>query len=102
MEVHNEEELRNNLDAGIDLVGVNNRNLKTFEVSIETSKRLSQLIPDSMVKVSESGIESPEVIIELKNNGFRGFLIGQTFMRSSLPEMAAMDFINKLRRLESK
>ena len=101
MEVHDDVELTNNLEAGADLIGVNNRNLKTFELSVETSKRLSKLIPDSVVKVSESGIESPEEILNLKDYGFRGFLIGQTFMQNSRPERAAMDFIKELRRLES-
>lgn len=100
MEVHDDVELNNNLKAGADLIGVNNRNLKTFEVSVEISKRLSKLIPDSVVKVSESGIESPEVILDLKNYGYRGFLIGQTFMQNSRPERAAMDFIKELRQLE--
>ncbi len=101
MEVHDDVELTNNLEAGADLIGVNNRNLKTFELSVETSKRLSKLIPDSVVRVSESGIESPEEILNLKDYGFRGFLIGQTFMQNSRPERAAMDFIKELRRLES-
>jgi len=101
MEVHDDVELNNNLKAGADLIGVNNRNLKTFEVSVEISKRLSELIPDSVVKVSESGIESPEVILDLKNYGYRGFLIGQTFMQNSRPERAAMDFIKELRQLET-
>lgn len=63
MEVHNELELKSNLSAGVDLIGVNNRNLKTFELSIETSKRLAPMIPDHVIKVSESGIESPDAII---------------------------------------
>ncbi len=99
MEVHNEEELRNNTGTDVDLIGVNNRNLKTFQLSIETSKELSQLIPDSAVKISESGIESPEVIMELKKHGFKGFLMGQTFMQHGRPEDAAMKFINKLNQL---
>ncbi len=102
LEVHNQEELNNNLSAGADLIGVNNRNLKTFELNIEISKNLVELIPDSVVKVSESGIESPEVIIELKRFGFRGFLLGQTFMQNRFPENAAKDFIGKLRHLEAK
>lgn len=102
MEIHNEEELTNNEDAGVDLIGVNNRNLKTFELNVETSKRLSKLIPDTVVKVSESGIESAEAIVDLKKYGFHGFLIGQTFMQNSVPEKAAMEFIGELRRLESR
>jgi len=80
---------------------VNNRDLKTFEWSIETSKRLVPLIPEEVVKVSESGIESPQAIVELKKYGFKGFLIGQTFMQNSRPEKAAMEFIKELKRMES-
>ena len=100
MEVHDEMELEANRGAGVDLIGVNNRNLKTFEVNVETSMRLSALIPDSMVKVSESGIESPQAILDLMKYGFRGFLIGQTFMQSSRPEKAAKDFIKELNSLK--
>lgn len=101
MEVHDDKELNDNLESGADLIGVNNRNLKTFEVRVEASKRLSKIIPDSVVKVSESGIGSPEVVLDLKRYGYRGFLIGQTFMQNSRPEKAAMDFVKELRRLES-
>ena len=101
MEVHNEIELKNNLSAGVDLIGVNNRDLKTFTLSIETSKRLAPMIPNDVIKISESGIESPEAIIELKKYGFKGFLIGQTFMQDSRPERAAMKFMEELKRVES-
>ncbi len=101
MEVHDEKELTKNLDARVDLIGVNNRNLKTFDVNFETSKRLAPMIPDEVIKVSESGIESPEAIVELKKYGFKGFLIGQTFMQHSRPEKAAMEFIKELKRVES-
>lgn len=101
MEVHNEDELKKNLNAGADLVGVNNRDLKTFELSIETSKRLAPMIPEDVIKVSESGIESPEAIVELKRFGYKGFLIGQTFMQNARPEKAAIEFIKELRRIES-
>ena len=99
MEVHNQEELENNLNEHLDVVGVNNRNLKTFEVSVETSKKLAELIPNDFVKISESGISDPATIVELKQHGFQGFLIGETFMRSGRPELAAADFIDKVRRL---
>lgn len=99
MEVHNEEELEANRDARVDLIGVNNRNLKTFETSIDVSKRLSSLIPDHVVKVSESGIDSPSTIIELQQFGFEGFLMGQNFMQHSRPERAAKDFIAELNKL---
>ena len=67
----------------------------------ETSKRLAPMIPNDVIKVSESGIESPEAIRELKKYGFKGFLIGQTFMQNSRPEQAAMEFIKELKRIES-
>jgi indole-3-glycerol phosphate synthase len=99
MEVHNQEELEQNLNQHLDVVGVNNRNLKTFEVSIETSKSLASLIPDDFVKISESGISDPASIVELREHGFKGFLIGETFMKTARPELAAADFIDKVNRL---
>lgn len=101
LEVHDEEELKQHLETGADLIGVNNRNLKTFEVSIDTSKRLAALIPDSAVKVSESGISDPATIVELRQYGFQGFLMGENFMKHSRPEKAALEFVNSLRKLES-
>ncbi len=97
MEVHNQEELENNLNEHLDVVGVNNRNLKTFDVSVQTSKDLAALIPDDFVKISESGISEPETIIDLRTYGFKGFLIGETFMKTGRPERAAREFISKLR-----
>lgn len=97
LEVHNEEELHANLEAGADLIGVNNRNLKTFELSIEVSKRLADQIPGDTVKVSESGIESVSTIMELKKYGYEGFLMGQNFMQHSRPEEACKEFIDELR-----
>lgn len=97
LEVHNDEELQANLDAGADLIGVNNRNLKTFELSIEISKTLAERIPKEAVKVSESGIESVATILELKKFGYEGFLMGQNFMQHSRPEEACREFIDELR-----
>jgi indole-3-glycerol phosphate synthase len=102
LEVHNEEELNANLDAGADLIGVNNRNLKTFELSIEISKQLAPLMPKEAVKVSESGIENPQTIVELMEYGYEGFLMGQNFMQHTPPEQAAHDFITALYRLQKK
>lgn len=96
-EIHNQQELEKSTLSHIDLVGVNNRNLKTFEVSLETSKGLSKLIPDSKVKVSESGISSIEAISDLKRYGFKGFLIGENFMKTDDPGMAANQFLKQLR-----
>lgn len=96
VEVHNEEEVRKCQDLDIDLMGVNNRNLKTFEVDVQTSKNLSSLIPDHLVKVSESGITDAKVIHELKEYGFEGFLIGEQFMKSGRPERACARLIRQL------
>lgn len=102
LEVHNQAELDASLNEYIDLVGVNNRNLKTFEVSIETSRQLAHVIPDNFVKVSESGINDPEDIQELKKYGFEGFLIGERFMQSSRPEKSCARFIEQMGQLEEK
>jgi len=96
LEVHNEEELHKSIMTSIDMLGVNNRNLKTFDVSLETSKILSQLIPDDFVKVSESGISSVEAIKELQPYGYQGFLIGENFMKTDNPGDSATKFINEL------
>ena len=96
LEVHNEEELYKSIMPSIDMLGVNNRNLKTFEVSLETSKTLSQLIPDEFVKVSESGISSVEAIKALQPFGYKGFLIGENFMKTNNPGESAKNFINEL------
>jgi indole-3-glycerol phosphate synthase len=102
LEVHNEDELKANIDAGADLIGVNNRNLKTFELSVEVSKRLAPLMPANAVKVSESGIESVDTILELRKFGFEGFLMGQNFMQHSRPEAACKEFIEQLRIATAK
>jgi indole-3-glycerol phosphate synthase len=101
LEVHDEEELNRNLDAGANLIGVNNRNLKTFEVSIDISKRLAPIIPAGVVKVSESGISDPATIIELREYGYQGFLMGENFMKHGRPEKVAREFVNALRKLET-
>ena len=96
LEVHNEEELHKSIMPSLDMLGVNNRNLKTFEVSLETSKSLSTLIPDDFVKVSESGISNIEAIQDLKQYGYQGFLIGENFMKTNNPGKSAIEFIQKL------
>jgi len=95
VEVHSAEELEK-LNQQVDLVGVNNRNLKTFEVDVQTSVRLSKLIPDQFVKISESGISDPESIAQLRAAGFKGFLIGETFMKTDNPGKSCAEFIKKL------
>ncbi len=95
-EAHNEEEVHKSICPTVDMIGINNRNLKTFEVSLETSKSLIKLIPDAFVKVSESGISSVNAIKELKPYGFEGFLIGECFMKTKNPKIAAKEFIKEL------
>lgn len=102
MEVHNQDELNRHLNPHLDLVGVNNRNLKTFDVSIETSKKLVENIPDEFVKVSESGISAPETIMDLRQHGFNGFLIGQNFMEHNRPEQSCREFIRRLKSLKTQ
>jgi indole-3-glycerol phosphate synthase len=96
LEVHNEEELVKSLMPSLDLLGVNNRNLKTFKVNLETSISLSQQIPKEFVKVSESGISSVAAIKILRELGYQGFLIGETFMKTSNPGESAREFINQM------
>ncbi|MGZ8554586.1 MAG: indole-3-glycerol phosphate synthase TrpC, partial [Chitinophagaceae bacterium] len=84
LEIHNEEEL-DHICNEIDLVGVNNRNLKTFEVDINTSLQLIDKIPVDKPAVAESGISNVETIVTLKKAGFKGFLIGETFMKETDP-----------------
>ena len=82
----------------IDMLGVNNRNLKTFEVSLDTSKTLSEMIPNDFVKVSESGISTVEAIKDLKQFGYKGFLIGENFMKTDNPGESATQFIQNLEK----
>jgi len=96
LEVHNEDELNKSIIPSIDMLGVNNRNLKTFEVSLDISKVLSEQIPDDFVKVSESGISSVEAIKELQPYGYKGFLIGENFMKTGNPGQSASEFIKTL------
>lgn len=96
LEVHNREELDKSIMPSLDMIGVNNRNLKTFEVTIEYSKELAMHIPDEFVKVSESGIDSTKAIAELQQYGYQGFLIGEHFMKTENPGKAAKELINIL------
>ena len=96
LEVHNLEELQKSIMPSLDLLGVNNRDLKTFTVSLETSKTLAEHIPDEFLKVSESGISQVEAIQELKPFGYQGFLIGENFMKTENPGHSASTFIKAL------
>lgn len=93
LEVHDEEELDRSLNADIDLVGVNNRNLKTFTTSIDTSLRLVERIPDSFAKITESGLHDAETMFQLFRAGFDGFLIGEAFMKTNDPAAALQTIV---------
>jgi indole-3-glycerol phosphate synthase len=95
LELHDEEEL-DKIAGNIDCVGVNNRNLKTFKVDIEQSKRLAAQIPNTYVKVAESGIDSVETIKDFKQHGFKGFLMGEFFMKTADPGKACAEFVKQL------
>lgn len=97
LEIHNVEELEHICEA-VDIVGVNNRNLKTFEVSIQTSINLAKQIPSDKLKISESGISDVNTIKELKSHGFEGFLIGENFMKNADPSIAFAAFVEQLKR----
>lgn len=96
LEIHNEEELQH-ICTEVDIVGVNNRDLKTFTVDVNRSIELSEKIPDDKIKISESGISDVDTIIRLRQYGFKGFLIGENFMKNADPSIAFADFVNALK-----
>ncbi len=95
LELHDESEL-DHVHPLVDMVGINNRNLKTFEVDIEQSIRMAEKLGDDFVKVAESGISNPEDVQLFRQNGFKGFLIGETFMKNASPSKACAEFIREL------
>ena len=95
LEIHSEAELEY-AELGPDLCGINNRNLGSFVTDVDNSFRLAELLPKDAVKVSESGISNPATVRALRQAGFRGFLIGETFMKTADPGQALNDFISKL------
>lgn len=102
LEVHDLEELQNSMNEHVTVVGVNNRNLKTFKTDVGLSFELANHIPAGITKVSESGLSQPQTLVELQEAGYNGFLIGESFMTSSRPEQAAAAFIKELRALQGK
>jgi indole-3-glycerol phosphate synthase len=96
LEVHNLKELQKSIMPSLDLIGVNNRNLKTFDVSLDFSKNLASEIPSDFIKISESGISTIEAIKDLQPFGYQGFLIGENFMKTTNPGQAASEFIQQL------
>ncbi len=95
LEIRDKEEL-NSVNQFVDAVGVNNRNLKDFSVNVSQSFDLAKFIPADFIKISESGIDEAKTIVELKEAGFNGFLMGETFMKSSRPEIACANFIKEV------
>lgn len=98
LELHDEIELHH-VYHKVDMVGINNRNLKTFEVDIEQSIRMAEKLGNDFVKVAESGISSVEALIHFRNNGFQGFLIGENFMKTENPGIACQQFVQTLRNI---
>lgn len=95
LEMHSESEL-DYADLEVDMIGINNRNLGTFHTDVENSFRLASQLPQDKLRVSESGISKPETIIQLRQVGFRGFLIGETFMKEANPGLALKNFIEEI------
>ena len=95
LEMHSEAELEY-AELGPDLCGINNRNLGSFVTDVDNSFRLAERLPKDAVKVSESGISNPATVRALRQAGFRGFLIGETFMKTADPGLALNEFIAKL------
>lgn len=95
LEVHNSDEIGHANDF-VDLLGVNNRNLKTMEVSTDISYELIKLIPDQFVKISESGISSPLTVKALRLAGYQGFLMGENFMKTKNPADALKEFLGRI------
>jgi indole-3-glycerol phosphate synthase len=93
VEVHTEDELRRALGSGARLVGVNNRDLRTFQVSLEVSARLARLAPTDVLLVSESGIRTRDDLLRLTALGYRGFLVGESLMRAENPAHALRSLI---------
>jgi indole-3-glycerol phosphate synthase len=93
VEVHNEFELQQALDAGATLIGVNNRDLRTFEVSLDVSLNLARIMPNGVLAVAESGIRTADDIRRLSDAGYRGFLVGEHLMRAPSPGAALKELL---------
>lgn len=99
LELHAEEELQHVCEE-TDIVGINNRDLKTFKVDIERSLRMAEQIPSDKIKVAESGISTVENILLFRKHGFKGFLIGENFMKEPEPSIAFAAFVQQLKQHE--
>lgn len=99
LEVHSREELEKSLNPYLNIVGINNRNLKDFTVSVQTSFELGPLVPVEFAKISESAITDINVLRSLKQAGFNGFLIGETFMKTADPGATFADFVSAMKEI---
>lgn len=95
LEIHSESEL-DHVNEFIDMIGVNNRNLGTFHTDVDNSFRLSQFLPKELLWISESGLSDPATVKELREVGFKGFLMGETFMKTTNPALALSEFIKQV------
>lgn len=102
MEVHSAGEFIAHANSNADIIGVNNRDLTTFEVSLDTSRRLAGLIARNAVSISESGIRTAAEVMELKSIGYKGFLIGEAFMQNVQPATTLRELLRDLRQLKSR
>ena len=100
-EAHDEAELERALDAGCDLIGINSRNLRTFEVNLETAFRLAEKIPAACVRVAESGIQSGADLARLRAAGYEAFLIGESLMKADRPGEALARLMEEVRTVVS-
>lgn len=96
VEIHTESELEKAICENVNLIGVNNRNLKTFEVNLEHSMQLATKIPNEFIKVSESGISTSKAIQQLKSAGFQAFLMGENFIKTKRPGETCKTFIEQI------
>ena len=96
LELHDESELEK-IDDRVDMIGINNRNLKDFSVDMDRSLKLLAQLPANAIKISESGLNDPEMVNQLRGKGFSGFLMGENFMKTDNPAEACRDFILKLK-----
>ena len=96
LELHDESELEK-IDRNVDMIGINNRNLKDFKVNMDRSMRLLEKLPAEKVKISESGLSNPETVDFLRQHGFQGFLMGENFMKTENPALTCANFISKLK-----
>ncbi len=94
VEVHDEEELDRALEIGADIIGVNSRNLKTFEVDLQTSIQLAQRLPENVLRVAESGIHTAADLAMLRAAGFQAFLIGESLMRTDYPGKSLRELLD--------